>query len=1547
MKSVKIKFLFGLAWAFLSLHLQAQSDKMVDLFTGDFRYQVPAMAIPSTEGPVINLNLSYRGGIQMNQKASWVGLGWDLPIGEIKRSVKGVPDEWNEVDHVTYKYVWNDFQQKWVVDNQETDETTFWGPLHFKDFIEDDDHAMDIYFSTPRVGKEFTYPDYDQYHVSGPGISGTMQTYLFDDGSLVHKDQEDQKFLIDSPNEQISMWFGTGNSLYNPPIVTDPSYTTCQPFDETPQFRFKNEFGGINVPFPYNRTTKSVGERHSFDSDANPYTGQINTSTNKAINSRNIVFFTNAEIRNSLSYINYYKGFINYPKLNSANRGHDEDIGAFQITTEAGMVFHYSLPVYINEEHNITFEMDDFDPDNVNSIVRSTKARPYVDSWKLTAITGPDFVDNAPKGVIGPEDTGYWVQYDYTLWESNFAWQTPYLDGNRFFGENIEAYKQLVDRYRHLWYGTPEHLDYTDTESISYGTKEMYYLNYIQTSSHTAAFVKSIRMDEMGKARGTTKPQSSLLLDRIVLVENEDLGLFTNGSNLTDSRFEIGNQNDLIHTTAYNANQTQIKAKTLVCVDLIHNYNLCKNYHGNVYNSASATTKNFSATTGGSTFTMKYDELNYTGSTHPLSGKLSLTSIKSYGLRHVNEMPPYNFYYSNHNPNFNLNAKDYWGYYKSDFNANGNQSPYTSTTSAGEVDAWSMVKILTPLGGYIELEYEADEYEGVGYSKIPSRIFKGEFTQSGSLGEGYMEIDDNQFFEYLNNYSSYNVSAIGFSCPDRCVYTQGYYYPPLAQSFSTIAKTREATRAHGFVGSDINTIEVHPSISNRVINLDLNVNCGYDGTHTGSATTPLYTKAIAAVRLDKVYGGGLRVKSLSTRMTDTESRTVVYKTEYDYTNGVASIEPERFTPANYQDKSKSSLLYDRHSFPPAVGYSNVTMKKVGADNNYTDLTLNYEFINYDDSRYTGGAVKSYGNVEDRMESNYAEYQRIYDNTGSVPGSFSPIFELRHIGQSKNISGFDYSNAGIGRLKKMTTVDKNDNLISEEINEYKDISYTGEVFHMRSHANVPIDYDANFFSVNNFFDLAGIDYETFTPFTSPNAKSHLTVVNTNAFFNKRHVNQVINKKIVKSDDATYTTTFLDFDQLTGLPKRVQSTDPGTGDQVIKETVYAHELYPEMGPKSINGNHKNLLSIIAREMVLENGTLIEGVNTTFRNNYPVRHYTSGSYATANQTQEWQPYKVFAYNGMNNIDLWRPELEHTLFNSKGEGLERKYFGDRYESKIYGYDDQYLIAEVTDAKYTECAFSGAEDPIDGTRFGGEVTRDAATILNTNTAYIHTGVKSVQASQNQVAFQYEIPVSDLDASRKYVAKVWVYDNGNDDAELHYYFSGYDNGSNPRQSTPPQQQLQVNGSGGLIYSNPVTYAGQTVNVISGGTLQAGNWHLLSITIDIPSNLNSTFKLTVQARNSGTATAYFDDFRFHPINSTMISYVYEPWSFLPEYVLGPENLYDRTEYDAIGQRHRTYRETTMGEKLLTEQTFNFARYSTGGQSEAEQQANPGDGGDGPF
>ncbi len=72
-------------------------SEMVDLSSGDMNYNIPLMDVGGY--PV---NLAYAGSVGMDDEASWVGLGWNLSVGQIVRNVRGIPDDFNG-DGITYE----------------------------------------------------------------------------------------------------------------------------------------------------------------------------------------------------------------------------------------------------------------------------------------------------------------------------------------------------------------------------------------------------------------------------------------------------------------------------------------------------------------------------------------------------------------------------------------------------------------------------------------------------------------------------------------------------------------------------------------------------------------------------------------------------------------------------------------------------------------------------------------------------------------------------------------------------------------------------------------------------------------------------------------------------------------------------------------------------------------------------------------------------------------------------------------------------------------------------------------------------------------------------------------------------------------------------------------------------------------------------------------------------------------------------------------------------------------------------------------------------
>lgn len=82
----------------ISSFASIDTSNMVDLFSGDFSYNIPLLELPGPNGGY-PFNLVYNSGVSGEQEASWVGLGWNLTPGSIQRQMRGIPDEFNGKDN--------------------------------------------------------------------------------------------------------------------------------------------------------------------------------------------------------------------------------------------------------------------------------------------------------------------------------------------------------------------------------------------------------------------------------------------------------------------------------------------------------------------------------------------------------------------------------------------------------------------------------------------------------------------------------------------------------------------------------------------------------------------------------------------------------------------------------------------------------------------------------------------------------------------------------------------------------------------------------------------------------------------------------------------------------------------------------------------------------------------------------------------------------------------------------------------------------------------------------------------------------------------------------------------------------------------------------------------------------------------------------------------------------------------------------------------------------------------------------------------------------
>jgi len=69
------------------------TSDIINVATGDFVYNIPLLEVPGPSGgyPV---SMSYHGGILPDEESSWAGLGWNINVGAINRTINGFADDY-------------------------------------------------------------------------------------------------------------------------------------------------------------------------------------------------------------------------------------------------------------------------------------------------------------------------------------------------------------------------------------------------------------------------------------------------------------------------------------------------------------------------------------------------------------------------------------------------------------------------------------------------------------------------------------------------------------------------------------------------------------------------------------------------------------------------------------------------------------------------------------------------------------------------------------------------------------------------------------------------------------------------------------------------------------------------------------------------------------------------------------------------------------------------------------------------------------------------------------------------------------------------------------------------------------------------------------------------------------------------------------------------------------------------------------------------------------------------------------------------------------
>ncbi len=851
-------------------------------------------------------------------------------------------------------------------------------------------------------------------------------------------------------------------------------------------------------------------------------------------------------------------------------------------------------------------------------------------------------------------------------------------------------------------------------------------------------------------------------------------------------------------------------------------------------------------------------------------GRLTLNSVIYKGKGGVQMIPSFDFEYVN-TKNFDLTQKGNWGFHKTD------------------EDNWSLSMITTPEGGKIIIEQEPDIFHQTsilndGNSFEVESVTRNHSPTNNTLTVGFfiedrinIHVGDKVHVSYWGD--CYDIVIAGdppSSDDDEPLYTWNY---------SGLATITSISNGLAIAASDGEAYCNDPDCP-----VSDEVQCNGNELERAVVRSP-------DGKFYERKGGGLRVKSIA--VTDNMES---FKTEYNYdkkifyneggntvsedvSSGIVSYVP-------HEEELIKKVPYASELPPPIVMYENVTVQSVNGNNTVTSGKTKYTFEVMSPDNFLNIVNVSYGDGLPYNISNESENANVNIKNHVITNSM----------------------AEIGRVLSIETFNKEEQLLSKTENTYLEQEEMVQGIIQESFQTYKIiDYDV-------YTDINGNEQDRWDDW----------IINSST---RKIYPNVLKSSTVTSGGLSSTTYFNSHDSNTGQVLET-STFASNGVKFKTKTVPAYTI-PEynpiggygMGSKVDNITNKNMLTQEAANftyLIDYNGKekVASATINTWNNDWTYIDYTgTPENTTAISHKIWRAHKNYIWKGglnedgtyanftngyANNYDgfdwgigednqpeQWQMIAETTLYDHYSMPLETKDINGNYAATRMG-DRSSKVLAVSNAGYGEMFYSGLEND--------DLINDYADsqVLGKNqrtTTVAHTGTYSASINPGDNAHQSVFGAvlrADTYRAGKYKLSVWVHK---------------DNYQNARYKT--------------------SYNG-TKYPLTGEKIFAGDWVQLNHYIDYTPAQVESRRLVVIASNSGTILA--DDFRFHPIQSSMSSYVYNEWDELT-HIIGANNMATRYEYDEAGRLERTFAEVADtptiigGFKQVSAYNQNYKRNAT--------------------
>ncbi|TJY37389.1 hypothetical protein [Pontimicrobium aquaticum] len=1386
----------------------------------------------------------------------------------------------------------------------------------------------------------FTFLGYDDYNVAAQGLMGNMTPRVFQNASIAGKGQR----LKNIDGDNIHVFWHSGLSgdfaqreLGNP----DNNYSSNDLY-----FYFDGQFSSVEKNEVTSMSSITTGTNDLNDIvNEGTHSSSFSNSYGRAKSPTFVEVFTNSQIESGHAAS---RGLISPATIPNADRDDidkfDPDgIGGYKVTSPDGKTYHFALPVYHFEQiHRMQIDGQEdlnFDIDDVSEKRQYSR---YATHWLLTAITGSDYIDTNSNGLFDKSDYGYWVELEYGKWSDGFVWRSPYQDN--VYEYNTNLINTVEDK---------------DKGSYSFGRKQLYYLDKINTKNKTALFVKELRHDAFGKAL-----KFKFTNDNNISIGNTGGGANSSSLNYTDDSVYV-RELDVEYKKEYS-----LKLSKIVLVDGDIGKTLSKNTTGSlgsayigdnysandtcspgwesddfksvygtgytysIHNESKVLDVNDVSTSFITQNALEVVELNHSyklaksspssldanTSFNSYEGKLTLDSVQRKGKGNAEYMPATFFeYYMENKDNISYNSlsgnpsntiieteiasrkskADAWGFLQGTHNGDN------------AIKAWSLKEITMPTGAKIEINYEEDDYYTEAFSRRYWRNEQLQFRFDDTNGDRYIEFrEDPNYIGDSLDFEDY------FSVGDEVFLDATYDRRPPGPN-----NTRYVFVAGKYEVLSIDTV-------NQIIRIDI-PDSAASGTRTDCSITPWYTverwsEISGAWRspfnegycnAPQVSGTDNTLKKytlIASRVPEDETggglrvselRTIdnsnTYKVTYDYTmpNSTRSSGITSYAPINGQ----KYVPYQSEIPVPGVMYEYVTMRETSNSGDYDSET-----------RYRHHVLKPVHNI---FNPNIAMEAMDAGAEGEDEIFWAEVTE--------NFGGLDGTNSREVTAKKID-ININTALLGQ-IKSIENLNSIGQVMlkteYQYINGEILVNQEPNKGYLKETFNSMKSVFESNNDGTTVIDEKRLLSVSS-----KTEYNNMIKKTITTSGGLQNYIEYSDVDPWLGSFRKSRSK---MADGSLREDVRlpAYEKYPDMQSKIIDPANKNMLTQEAMSISKyydgsNYKTLNASINTwndswSYRDDYGVES------VAANEDPVWRKHKTFIWkDDVNNTDgsysttvnetndyfnwstgvptssNWQNVSEITRYTHWSSPVETRDINNNFASSKMA-DNYSKVIASGNARYSEMYYSGAENVASGNTFEGEVL--GANLRDSS--YAHTGKYSVKNTTiNGKTFEIsgDVGLNSNDLSKdfrpgKYKVSFWMY--------------SHDKAASSQMGAD------------LIFNSS--------SVTLGETVEAGAWKQYNYYVDLVANTSVNIYVT----NSISIGYYFDDFRMHPVSSNMNSFVYDEETDALKYILDANNMATLYIYDPAGRLCKVYSEVENqtgangGFKLISENEYYYKGMST--------------------